>query len=175
MNLGFETRPSCSDNLLHELLQNTTAKHKTKIEQREATGVLKKILDEEDERIRKTLIEYFNTCSGDYYGELKKSDILAWLEKQKPIEWSEEDNELLNAAIGLITDSYHPNDVIPAISKHSIRKIVKWLKSIRNRITWEPSIEQMKILEKVCNTVALTKNGNEVLESLYNDLKKLTE
>ena len=29
-NLGFETRPSCSDNLLHELLQNTTAKHKPK-------------------------------------------------------------------------------------------------------------------------------------------------
>lgn len=38
---------------------------------------------------------------------------------------------------------------------------------------WRPSIEQMKILEKVCNTVALTKNGYEVLESLYNDLKNL--
>lgn len=40
---------------------------------------------------------------------------------------------------------------------------------------WKPSDEQMKILEKVCNTVALTKHGYEVLESLYNDLKKLTE
>lgn len=39
--------------------------------------------------------------------------------------------------------------------------------------TWKPSIEQMEILEKVCNTVALTKNGYEILVSLYNDLKKL--
>ena len=38
---------------------------------------------------------------------------------------------------------------------------------------WKPSIEQMEILEKVCNTVALTKNGYEILVSLYNDLKKL--
>lgn len=38
---------------------------------------------------------------------------------------------------------------------------------------WRPSIEQMEILEKVCNTVALTKNGYEVLESLYSDLKTL--
>lgn len=70
-------------------------------------------LADKDERIRKTLIEYFNTCFGDYYGELKKSDILAWLEKQgekKPvIEMitpeeslgieSETYNEIVNACI----------------------------------------------------------------------------
>ena len=38
----------------------------------------------DDEEIRKTLISYFNTCAGDYYGELKLVDILAWLEKQNP-------------------------------------------------------------------------------------------
>jgi len=47
------------------------------------------LAESEDERIRKTLIDYFNTCHGDYYGELKRKDILAWLEKQgeqKPID-----------------------------------------------------------------------------------------
>lgn len=38
--------------------------------------------ESEDERIRKKLIDYFNICSGDYYGELKRKDIIAWLEKQ---------------------------------------------------------------------------------------------
>jgi len=40
------------------------------------------VLNKEDEKIRKTLIEYFNAYPKDYYGELKKSHILAWLEKQ---------------------------------------------------------------------------------------------
>lgn len=38
--------------------------------------------ESEDERIRKELIEYFNVYPKDYFGELKKSHILAWLEKQ---------------------------------------------------------------------------------------------
>ena len=41
------------------------------------------VLNKEDEKIRKTLIEYFNAYPKDYYGELKKSHILAWLEKQE--------------------------------------------------------------------------------------------
>ncbi len=48
--------------------------------------VLEKLFPElkesEDERVKKTLIEYFNAYPKDYYGELKKSHILAWLEKQ---------------------------------------------------------------------------------------------
>lgn len=36
----------------------------------------------EEERIRKTLIEYFNAYPKDYFGGLKKSYIVAWLEKQ---------------------------------------------------------------------------------------------
>lgn len=38
--------------------------------------------ESEDEKIRKTLIEYFNAYPKDYFGGLKKSCLLAWLEKQ---------------------------------------------------------------------------------------------
>lgn len=44
--------------------------------------IFPELKESEDERIRKTLIEYFNAYPKDYYGELKKSHILAWLEKQ---------------------------------------------------------------------------------------------
>ena len=44
--------------------------------------IFPELKEDEDERIRKTLIEYFNVYPKDYYGELKKSHILAWLEKQ---------------------------------------------------------------------------------------------
>lgn len=48
--------------------------------------VLPELKEGEDEKIRKTLIEYFNAYPKDYYGELKKSHIIAWLEKQKKPE-----------------------------------------------------------------------------------------
>lgn len=38
--------------------------------------------ESEGEKIRKTLIEYFDAYPKDYYGALKKSHIIAWLEKQ---------------------------------------------------------------------------------------------
>ena len=49
---------------------------------------LPELAESEDEKIRKTLIEYFNAYPKDYYGELKKSHMLAWLEKQgqKPVD-----------------------------------------------------------------------------------------
>lgn len=44
--------------------------------------IFPELKEDEDERIRKTLIEYFNVYPKDYYGALKKSHIIAWLEKQ---------------------------------------------------------------------------------------------
>ena len=37
------------------------------------------IKENEEERIRKTLIEYFNAYPKEYFGGLKKSYIVAWL------------------------------------------------------------------------------------------------
>ena len=65
--------------------------------------------ESEDEKIRKTLIEYFNAYPKDYYCELKTSCIIAWLEKQgeqKHAEWHKEDEQNLNACLGYIPDEY---------------------------------------------------------------------
>ena len=44
--------------------------------------LIPELKESEDEKIRKTLIEYFNAYPKDYYGELKTSSIIGWLEKQ---------------------------------------------------------------------------------------------
>ena len=44
--------------------------------------IFSELKEDEDERIRKTLIEYFNAYPKEYFGGLKKRYIVAWLEKQ---------------------------------------------------------------------------------------------
>lgn len=48
----------------------------------ELNYIFPELKESEDEKIRKTLIEYFNAYPKDYFGGLKKSYIVAWLEKQ---------------------------------------------------------------------------------------------
>ena len=43
--------------------------------------LIPELKESEDEKIRKTLIKYFNVYPKDYYGELKTSSIIGWLEK----------------------------------------------------------------------------------------------
>lgn len=51
-----------------------------------------------------------------------------------------------------------------------------WLKSIRNRITWKPTKEQMRALHDMNLTgdISCVGQGQTLIE-LYNDLKKLRE
>ena len=46
-------------------------------------------------------------------------------------------------------------------------------KKLGTRPSWKPSEEQMKSLKWWCDTYKDTPGGNELLYSLYNDLKKL--
>ena len=93
--------------------------------------VFPELKEDEDEMIRKTLIKYFNVYPKDYYGELKKSHILAWLEKQgeqKHIAWSTDDkNKLL--IIEQILDCANL-----LISSQELTEIKNWLNSLKQRI-----------------------------------------
>ena len=61
-----------------------------------ANTIFPELKESEDERIRKTLIEYFNAYPKDYFGGLKKNYIVAWLEKQGGItKLSEEEQKLV--------------------------------------------------------------------------------
>lgn len=52
------------------------------LNKKDLQDIFPQLKESEDEKIRKALIEYFNAYPKDYYGELKTSSILAWLEKQ---------------------------------------------------------------------------------------------
>jgi hypothetical protein len=94
-------------------------------------------------------------------------------------EWDEEDEKILS---DIIKDLVHPwNEYIP----NRIEDEIKWLKnrfkSLRHQNTWKPSDEQMETLWSATEKYLESDNENvrkligEVLESLYENLKKLRE
>ena len=140
----------------------------------------------EDERIRKAIINVFASHK-DYevFFGVSVKDILAWLEKQGkkgvkgndreiPFDvWSEEDDEHLERILKELENQRQRPINITCLDK--IESDYNWLKSIKNRYTWKPSDEQMDMLAKVCSTLHLTSGENEIMESIYDALKKLME
>lgn len=78
--------------------------------------------------------------------------------------WSEEDEETLNSILNDLSQ-----DAIP--DKEDIQR----LKSLKEKYTWKPSDEQLNALENSLGDYNITifQDRHEILESLYNDLKKL--
>lgn len=110
----------------------------------------------------------------DFEWEAFCGELLSYFnEQQKPAEWSEEDEDMLNSCISSIEEAkenryaYKETD-----GDTSYDHEIAWLKSLRP--SWKPSEEQMEILQYVCTQ---SSHPNQkvipVLESLYNDLKKL--
>jgi hypothetical protein len=162
--------------------------------------------ESEDEKIRKEIVSAINIYCSEYHrGTKVRNDMLAWLEKQgeqkpygqrqecvdcqfnyageckgscamkrgkqKPTEWSEEDDSNLERAI------WYVENPAPKVVKDSI--LVEWLKSLKDRYTWEPSDEQMKALNYVVNLMASSESPKEndyyynVFKDLKEQLKKL--
>ena len=87
--------------------------------------------------------------------------------KQKPSAWGKEDDIMLRDILGWL----------PAKSRPEYNQIrVEWLKSLKQRIGWKPSDEQMHTLHDLNLTGNISYAGQgQTLIELYNDLKKLTE
>ena len=143
--------------------------------------VFPELKESEDERIRKELWEYFHnlqlSSDSDFSPSFTIDDVLSYLDnqkEQKPAEWSEEDEEMLNSCISSIEESkenryaYKEND-----GDTSYDREIAWLKSLRP--SWKPSENQMSMLLAVINDPnnACSASCQLSLESLYNDLKKL--
>ena len=82
------------------------------------------IKESEDEKIRKSLIillQHF--CKGYRVPGLEfpvsYKDMLAWLEKQKPIEWSEEDDSRYSSCLYMVERE---------------TSLYNWLKSLKDRV-----------------------------------------
>ena len=144
--------------------------------------VFPQLAESEDERVRRTLVEYFGPAAQlDFIRGVPIQKIRDWLEKQrdhfrddakmveseKPKEWSERENKMLASAISLIRDS-ECFDHFHDITKDDI---ISWLKSLRP--SWKPSEEQMVTLAMFANLRCASRQEAATLESLYEQLKKL--
>ena len=129
---------------------------------------------EEDEKILGILIDGFEDYSepgAEWWKGLKVRECIKWFKSlkykvQSKQEWSEEDGDYINDLIKYFSQNER--------LENTIKDIVIWLKSLKNRYTWKPSDEQMNLLEE------LMEDNNQryfytILRSLYQDLKKLRE
>ena len=93
----------------------------------------------------------------------------------KPADWSEEDERNLNCIMKIIKEkAFADYDVDENNNMLGIYGMLEsWLKLLKQRYAWKPSDEQMECL--LSEVTAWTKGcpKQKVLESLYNDLKKL--
>lgn len=157
--------------------------------------------ESEDERIRKVLIRGIESvCKEEevFTEGFTRKQIVAWLEKQGSqnlansaktcnVEWnpawSEEDENML-ACCEIAIDFFknlgknssghpHPN-YFDLDKKIYPERVIDWLKSLKERYTWKPSDEQMRVLEDVKMRMSLDGYGLcPILQTLINDLKNL--
>lgn len=98
----------------------------------------------------------------------------------KPVEWSEEDEKMVENIIDTINMSIEDCDVddIGTKARFSLEKERDWLKnrlkSISPQKHWKPSDEQLKSLKEVIDTGHYTSYPN-ALETLYEQIKKLKD
>lgn len=138
------------------------------------------LAESEDERIRKMLIEFFS--KGAEYNSstngISDKDIVAWLERQaqKPAAWSEEDKRKIDRIYSILrqaSDTHAFSTLCRLIGDKECIELQDFLKSLIPQSQWKPSDEQMDALlvkipiENSCNKV------DNILKSLYSDLKKL--
>ncbi len=94
--------------------------------------------------------------------------------EQKPAEWSEEDEAMRDNILRVLScfSGTVECESTPSLSTTypTYKREIDWLKALRP--SWKPSEEQMENLE-MCFTLSGAMPDFRVLESLYDDLKKL--
>ena len=117
---------------------------------------------------------------------LEHFQLLKWLQEysnmlekqgeQKPAEWSEEDENNINSIISRLEVDISYWESRSKIRTNEDKKLIDWLKSLRPQNTWKPSSEQMDALYTYIYNPQYFNSPDprmELVESLYNDLKKL--
>jgi hypothetical protein len=186
------------DEALEELrgLLEGIREEKCKILEEDITSIFPELKENEDEKVRKMLIRFFeawNKTRSHCWG-ISVPKILAWLEKQgeqkpqgktaleaineekvdnankvehKPA-WSEEDEEILSEII------YFFEKGIPTV-QHDFRIYVSWLKSLKDRVQpqQEWSEEDKKIIDRIeSEFLALYRGDYKNID--FNDVSSLT-
>lgn len=145
----------------------------------------------EDDNCLSIIIAEFSKCSGRTVSKdtwMRCNDFLNSLKDrvspQPKQEWNEEDEEYLNFVIDamkILQVKCTENE----IKRHSnsqaapyYGKVINWLKSLKQRIGWKPSDEQMDALWNKISNDNLPNSEKEIsqqvaLTELYEQLKKL--
>lgn len=117
-------------------------------------------------------------CAAQQYrtGTISWDVVKGWAEElnelKKP-EWSEEDKE----KIVTISEIIEHCTTIPysggtlTLNKEYKKELLCFIRTLRH--SWKPSEEQMKVFDGLCHNYILDKKDYKVLESLYEQLKKL--
>lgn len=142
--------------------------------------VFPELKESEDERIRKELIGLVKEIKAQPLKRLEDYDAyIAWLEKQKPAEWSEEDEDMLILIEGAFSDYLDYVQEDKSLTKHQtiatkdrLCWCCTWLKSLRPRKQWKPSEEQMEALKIARTGKTLDPIERSALDKLFVQLRK---
>ena len=120
-----------------------------------------------DERIRKALISCVNKIFEEYsvFEHTTKENILAWINKQEHIDWSEYD-ERNYTDLRIFIQCFVEDERI-------INRWLNWLESLRPKSNWKPSDDQLSVVKHVVEHVPLSVTDKNDMYSLYVDLQKL--
>ena len=151
--------------------------------------------ESEDERIRKELVEKIsNLACGCFISQEQKQNFIAYLEKQKSAEWSEEDEKIIGRLRSVVNECASYNDALDVNGDYcegDYAKLDAWLKSLRpqskrdckdcamflngkcTKPHWKPSEEQMEELQGTITYLAIHNMKVDSLVSLHKDLHKL--
>ena len=144
-------------------------------------AVDKSTWSEEDEKMLVGCVQAM--CTPDAYSLNDRINFEYWLKSLKDRvqprpkkEWSEEEHQIIEDAASVILDCV--NTVETKKEEERLEELVDKLQNLKPYSQWKPSDEQMYILNWVTNLLndgMVEKHAKGILESLYNDLKKLKE
>ncbi len=148
----------------------------------DAERYFSELRESEDERIRRTLVEYFGPeVQLDFIRGVPIQKIRDWLEKQeqKPA-WSKEDEKMRYFVTEAVLTRYSDRELAKFLDPKIInekkqlkQKLFDWLRDLRP--SWKPSEEQMEVLKEAVAYFgdSWISQKQKISESLYNDLLKL--
>jgi hypothetical protein len=139
--------------------------------------IFPELKESEDERISREITEFILTHRIDEPNDIEDTNSwLAWLEKQAPKKWSEEDESRVEDVI-----YYLDTAKVHYASTKALDDCIDWLKSLKNKVLpkQEWSDEDEELLQHCCGAVAAadyyTLEDKEEMENWLKSLKQRME
>lgn len=99
--------------------------------------VFPELKESEDAKIKKiikaSLQSYFNGKLSEGTNDVDYATCLTWLEKQKPAEWSEEDEKMVSGLLSIVEDWYNSQSQEEK-AYYGDCGYINWLKSLRPQL-----------------------------------------